>query len=249
MIVSVPILCWAIASSGVTPLLRADFIRALLLVAVSTGIMFACALLVWMLAYRLLRVRHIQQDGTMCPNCGYCIQHLLSATCPECGESFDRAHLAAILDRKSRRPVGRTWKRAVWIVAVVVAVLVTGYHWRRGSITSLTLLNPLYWGHVVADNSAHGGTYRSELAWQLDKEMLTPDEVRSIVGPPDLFLVDDTGTYYIYEYRTNGIDMIDYVDFIDGQPVRVGVNRAGVNDHSRYKRWAQKRGVTTPAPP
>lgn len=45
------------------------------------------------LLFSLLRRRRIVQDGTLCPNCFYCLRGNRTGRCPECGRAFTPADL------------------------------------------------------------------------------------------------------------------------------------------------------------
>ena len=92
-------------SSG-TP--SVGFVACMLFVPCAVGA--GCALLAALLRDALIGPA-IAQTGSLCPRCGYCVQSLPVARCPECGNRFNA------LDLKPRA----RWRMRLWATAAVTA--------------------------------------------------------------------------------------------------------------------------------
>lgn len=66
--------------------------------ALHAGI-FAAWVLIGAIAWPIIRHRwpFVIQDGSSCPQCGYCVRGVASAICPECGTRFDHTQLGLSL--------------------------------------------------------------------------------------------------------------------------------------------------------
>jgi hypothetical protein len=191
---------------------------------------------------RLFFVRLITQDGTMCPSCGYCVAYLENSRCPECGSSFDRAQLCE-QGRSTVRPAAAGKRRILMsaaIVSAVAVVVVGGWIWRSGQYAPYFLVyEPWYWEYVSDEGPAERGDAFSAVLGALESRArggtyITPETMRAIVGPPDLYQTVNGDVYYIYFFGDDKRS-VAYVDFIKGRLTVVGYNVVGVNDHSRYK--------------
>jgi hypothetical protein len=63
-------------------------LAAMPLLGILVGLFSLAMALAW-------RKRQVTQDGTLCPNCAYCVAFSPTDTCSECGSEFDRQRIAA----------------------------------------------------------------------------------------------------------------------------------------------------------
>ncbi len=81
--------------------------------ALHAGI-FAAWVLIGAIAWPIIRHRwpFVIQDGSSCPQCGYCVRGVASAICPECGTRFDHTQLGLSqveFDRLVAGGVNKPW--------------------------------------------------------------------------------------------------------------------------------------------
>lgn len=198
------------------------------------------ALVAWTTFYRHA-VRRVEiQDGTLCPACAYCTQHLPTNTCPECGNEFD----VGIVEEMGAPPSTETRPRRRKSVACIVllgAVLLglVGARWVGLTPPLYAIWTSSYWANVLRDANEPRGDAFFNLSDMLLSEArrgrtISAAEVRSILGPPDLFIADESTTYYLY-FFTAPHPSEAYLDFVDGQLRGGGCNRSGVNDLSIWQ--------------
>lgn len=194
----------------------------------------------WVAIYRMLFSKILIQDGTICPACTYCIIHLPSNVCPECGREFNLASIAeiaadnvggaAIRTRRNRYPI---LAGGAWITLLI------GAHFVRLTPPLYALFDGRYWRYVLASSDSERLKLRwlvSSLPAERAKDFLIDDtEVRSIMGPPDLVFKRGNLMTYLYSYtQFAGRKDEIYLHFIDGKLSGVGGNAAGVNDLSEW---------------
>ncbi len=212
---------------------------ALAFLIAAGGVIGGSALMFWRAVLRLLILRLNDPDGTTCPFCGYCILHLQGTICPECGTDCS-SHVAASHSVSTGRNTG-AWRRRLVATTALAALAATALlmlppvrsgHWRA-------LAMPWYWDYALCEAHDRRGAAFYALVFRLNSEArmlgraITPDQFRSVVGPPDLFLTDGTNTFYIYRFGPN--QQVAYVDFMGGQLTVIGYNIEGVNDHSQWR--------------
>lgn len=59
------------------------------------------ALCLWPIVTRIWPFR--MQDGSTCPDCGYCVRGVTSKVCPECGQAFDHSDLGLSIAESNRQ--------------------------------------------------------------------------------------------------------------------------------------------------
>lgn len=71
---------------------------------------FAAWVLLAAVAWPIIRHRwpFVIQDGSSCPQCGYCVRGVKSAVCPECGTAFDHTQLGLSTQQFERLISGGT---------------------------------------------------------------------------------------------------------------------------------------------
>ena len=77
------------------------------------GAILAAWVLLAAIAWPIIRHRwpFVIQDGSSCPQCGYCVRGVASAVCPECGTAFDHTQLGLSLPEFDRLIAGGVHKR------------------------------------------------------------------------------------------------------------------------------------------
>ncbi len=203
--------------------------------AIAPAVLAACigmgAMVAWRWVWRACFLRLV--DESVCPGCAYCIDHLTSDRCPECGEDLSDFIPPVKTSIASTRSTGIVL--CVWALSTVASTAaVVG-----GSVPLSLLMRPSFW------QQAHGNTDPSQrqdgvinLIEQLkfSGKAFSPRGLRWIVGPPDLHLTEGDITVYAYFYDEEGY--VAYAEFRKDLLVEVGFNVADVNDHSRYKEWS-----------
>lgn len=212
-------------------------VLTLLIVGGAIGSGMLCG---WAVFYRHAVCRVEIQDGTLCPTCAYCIAHLPTNVCPECGNAF-----VPLKVERTPTPVGsvepyRQRKHLVGIVTLVgLVVVLVGARWFAVIPPVYAIWTSSYWGHVLRRPDQPRGTPFVRLSGMLVAEAkagryISPAEVRSILGPPDLFMTNESGTHYLYFYTENRRREA-YLDFVGGGLTSGGYNTAGVNDLSVWR--------------
>lgn len=235
-----PIIATRIAGQGISALWKSTFLVPLVLAGATAAFIGAVGLVAWTIILRHTLLRIVVQDGSLCPRCGYCIRHLPTSRCPECGGPFDLERLGRRVPRV-RPPRGK----ARW-VAVLVGVLCLGASlgtcygtYVRSAATWQDLMSPAYWNYVArSDNLDRGkefGEYLSKLLTDVIRKSrkIRVGRFRTLVGPPDGVQVEDSGTYYLYVYDSGKMEAITH--FVDGELKDIWFQISGVNDRSYFR--------------
>ncbi len=237
----VPLLAWSGHAYGLAGVTEPLFLRALAVRSLAAAVGGSWAMLTWLAVYRVARRQVVEQDGTVCPACGGCIEQMPLGPCPHCGAAFDAARLARLRNRERRRWGRRGLPAIVWILFIAATLWAVIIHGRRSpALNRLALTAPQYWQCLAQRSPAGRGQRIAELRVALRCALLTPVEFRALVGDPDLAYEDENGTHYLYDSPVNGIDRVTYVSFRQGKPASVCWNAPDVNDHSRYKPFTSK---------
>ena len=200
------------------------------------------ALLAWTTFYRHA-VRRVEiQDGTLCPTCAYCIKHLPTNTCPECGNEFDVGIVKEPGAPPSTEMRPRRRKSVACIVLLGAVLLVSvGARWLGLTPPLYAIRTSSYWANVLRDASEPREDAFSELSEMLLSEVgrgrtISAAEVRSILGPPDLFIdffiADESATDYLYFFTDHRHPSAAYLHFVDGQLTGGFHSTSSVNDLS-----------------
>jgi hypothetical protein len=70
--------------------------------------------------------------------------------------------------------------------------------------------------------------------------IISPADVRAVLGPPDLFIMRESELYYLY-FFTDSHPSEAYLDFVGGRLTAGGYNTAGVNDLSKWRPYEPNR--------
>lgn len=198
----------------------------------------AIILVVWTLVFRRVVWAIRIQDGTLCPNCAYCVTGLPSNVCPECGQEFK---ISAPAPAKTSQPtrIIKRWKRLLAILIVAWGAVVAS---RLVEFTPpvYALLDGRYWKHVLTASERGRAATRWLLASIVkDKSRtrsISDGEVRAIMGPPNLVWNQaDTMEYLYFALHpvSRGKGEI-YIEFKDRILQNVGYNVSSVNDLSEW---------------
>ncbi len=133
---------------------------------------------------KALFVEVLEQDGTLCPNCGYELMPLNIPRCPECGKNPQQSpavrgaisHLSRLLYRQSRH---------ITIIVLIVLAGMTVYH-------SLTAVGPMMRFSNRFDINRYGRTsadmygedfYQDDVTWRATgfTQILADDPTRAIL--------------------------------------------------------------------
>lgn len=239
-------------------LLRGSFLAALRPTALASfatvcliGAPFgAVALLAWTAACKYLLQPIVIQDGTLCPTCAYCITYLPRNVCPECGHEFVPAALTAAVKRVRPWRLHRTFcVRTVVFASLVLVSLLIALRFFQLTPPLYALWDGRFWGYALAgtEKERQANLYLpcTMIADEASRgRSVTPAEVRSILGPPDLFVIDGDVTCYLYFFCSRPRSLMReeaYLDFVGGNLKSVGFNVSGVNDLSRWSRYDGSR--------
>lgn len=235
MVFAVPCAIQAVFWGGAGALVSSRFLGAVIpLTLVSTCLGMALAV-AWRSACRLLVLRLVEEK--VCSNCGYCIEHLPSDTCPECGKIFD---ISATQTDAPVNILGRRFRKLCVVTGLLMG-LSGGLLLLRNSATWPYAFLPSFWEQSGCHSPSNRGwafyVLISELAGasRYRGETITSCMMRSVVGPPDLYYTDGKLTVYVYFYDEG--KSVAYADFQDDRLTSVGYNAAHVNDHSAYQAW------------
>ncbi len=244
LVFAVPCATQAVFWGGAGVLVSPRFLGAVIpLTLVSTSLGMA-ATVAWRSICRLLVLRLVEEN--VCSNCGYCIEHLPSNRCPECGKIFD---VPAMQTDAPVNPLGRRFRKFC-VVAGLLMGLSGGVLLLRSSATWSYMFLPSFWEQSGCHNpSTRGWAFYvliSELAGasRYRGETITSGMMRSVVGPPDLYYTDGKLTVYVYFFDEG--KSVAYADFQNDGLTSVGYNGADVNDHSAYEEWSD--GAEEPDP-
>lgn len=235
MVFTAPCATQAVLWGGAGALVSPRFLGAVIpvtLVSTCLGMALAAA---WRGVCRLLVLRLVEEK--VCSNCGYCVEHLPSNRCPECGKIFD---VSAMQTDASMNILGRRFRK-ICVVAGLLMGLSGGLLLRRSSVPWSYLFLPSFWQQSGCHNPSRRGEAFYELVSRLDGaskyrgETVTSGVIRSVVGPPDLYYTE--GKLTVYVYFTDGGKSVVYADFQNDLLTTMGYNAADVNDHSAYEEW------------
>lgn len=197
----------------------------------------------WAVFYRYVVCRVEIQDGTLCPTCTYCITGLPTNICPECGSEFDSDLLKTA---RSPRSAGshRRGRKAVACLVACLALVSAGGLWLASAPPLYVLWTPSYWRNILRGRDEPRGRAFYELSALLIDEarkgrVISTAEVRSVLGPPDLFAADAKATCYLYFFTYPGRSEA-YIDFADDVLTGGGYNATGVNDLSGWQPYAEE---------
>jgi hypothetical protein len=221
---------------------------AVCIVGAPTG---AAALLVGTAVYRWLGCKHVDQDGSMCPNCGYCVSHLPSNRCPECGKEFSPEALGvAIIGRMPDRSFGRRSAISIAVLSVALFALIIAGRELLLLPPNYVLWNEGYWRVALATPQPKREGAISLMSGLLNDEVrsgrnISAPELHSILGLPDLFLlVPESGiAAYAYYYRDRPRPKnrwLAYFEFHNGTLQSVGWNAEEGNDHSKWSLYTER---------
>ncbi|UCE61657.1 MAG: hypothetical protein JSU63_07895 [Phycisphaerales bacterium] len=240
----IPVVVRMILIHGISALRNADLLAALGCLTAVCAVLGALSAITWVWVYRLFIARLVLQDGQTCPICAYNVKHVFTDTCPECGQQFSPDELAPGPYVASS---GIPMKVAV---PTLLALLLTILAWRFFSVHRVVPLSVIgkseYWGYRIFESKIARGEEFYDLVLSLNEDAvyrgkrMTPEDFRAIVGFPDLFLADDTGTYYVYYFA--GGSQVAYVTFSQGQLTNLGFNAPGVNNHSGFRPFPPDAG-------
>ncbi len=238
-----------IVSEVVSEQAYSSFVRPDTLLVFATFLVFGAitgigVLSAWALFYRHALCRVEIQDGTLCPTCAYCITHLPGSICPECGSEFD---LGSIKEAGAAMGTESPPRRRLLITCVVllsaVVLVSAGARWLRLTPPLFAMRSCEYWAIVLRGADQPRGDAFGRLSAILVYEAkhgrtISPADVRSILGPPDLFMTHESETHYLYFY-TRPRPWEAYLDFIDGRLTGGGGNARGINNLSRWQPYGK----------
>jgi hypothetical protein len=240
--VALPIVSQVITEQAYGSFVRAHTLLVFATVSVLGAITGMGVLSAWTLFYRYAVFRVEIQDGTLCPTCAYCITHLPGSTCPECGSEFD---LAGIEEAGAAMGTESPPRRRLLITCVVllstVVLVSAGATWLRLTPPLFAMCSCAYWANVLRSADQPRSDAFARLSAMLVNEAkhgrtISPADVRSILGPPDLFMTHESEMHYLYFYvRPRPWEA--YLDFIEGRLTGGGWNARGVNDLSRWQAY------------